>query len=184
MLITLALGILFFGSCFLLWYRISEKIPHVVAIHDDVITQRLHESSARLRIFLLHFKTFYKEEYYHNIFWNFLGKVFYKLHIFLLKIDNALVGLLKKVRAHNGFGGLFIDEQATQPQPSSEKEKTDVQIEIPTENYWKVLKNEATLPVRKPRKRHSEGVRMRTARTSAVRKTSVKSEISGEQNSI
>ena len=113
MLITLVFGILFFGSCFALWYRISQKIPEVVAIHDDVITQRLHEDSARLRIFLLHFKTFYKEAYYHNVFWNFLGKIFYKLHIFVLRIDNSLIGVLKKIRirggptpALSGFAGL------------------------------------------------------------------------------
>ncbi len=171
MLIDILLGIVFVGSCFALWYRLSEKIPQVVAIHDEVITQRLHENSARLRIFLLHFKTFYKEEYYHNLFWNFLGKVCYKLHIFVLKIDNALVGFLKKLRARDGLAGLSISEQDMDQQVAAEK---ITEVEKNADNYWSALKNEAATQVRTPRKRHIEGVRVRT------RKIKVKSEMAAD----
>ena len=163
MLITLALGIVFFGSCFALWYRLSEKIPQVVAIHDEVITQRLHENSARLRIFLLHFKTFYKEEYYHNLFWNFLGKVCYKLHIFVLKIDNALIGFLKKIRTRDGLAGLSVSEEDMHRQVAIEKVAETAKQ---TDSYWSALKNETTPPIRTPRKRHVEGVRARTRKDS------------------
>lgn len=170
MLITLALGIVFFGSCFALWYRISEKIPQVVAIHDEVITQRLHENSARLRIFLLHFKTFYKEEYYHNLFWNFLGKICYKLHIAVLRIDNALLGFLKKIRARGGLAGLSISEQNMDRQVAAGKL---AEVEKNAENYWSALKSEAAAQVRTPRKRHIEGVRPR------IRKSPAKQEMPG-----
>ncbi|MBI4224769.1 MAG: hypothetical protein HY617_00405 [Candidatus Sungbacteria bacterium] len=176
MLIDILLGIIFVGSCYMIWHRISEKIPQVVAIPDEVITQRLHENSARLRIFLLHFKTFYKEEYYLNLFWSFWGKVFYKLHIFVLRLDNYIISILKKIRARNGFSGLFISEQVTEtavPQKASiaDKKKSD--------GYWNVLKeNTPAASMRTVQKRSVEGVRVR------VRKTSAKTAVSREHNRV
>lgn len=171
MLIDILLGIIFVGSCFFLWYRISEKIPEVVAIHDEVITQRLHENSARLRIFLLHVKTFYKEEYYHNLFWNFLGKIFYKLHIFVLRIDNSLLGFLKKIRRRDGLVGLSVSEQEMHRQITAKK---IAEAKKSADSYWSALKNEATTHGRAPR-RHIEGVRVRT------KKIQVKSEMAGNR---
>ena len=174
MLITLAFGLLFFGSCFLLWYRISEKIPEVVAIHDDVITQRLHEDSARLRIFLLHFKTFYKEAYYHNIFWNF----------FVLKIDNSLIGLLKKIRTRggpapvlSGLAGLAASEQQMHEQTVVEK---IVEEEKKPVSYWSGLKEDAVATHSKTsRRRYIEKVRVRAPKstTGTARRVSVKSKL-------
>ncbi|MBI3443004.1 MAG: hypothetical protein HY007_04520 [Candidatus Sungbacteria bacterium] len=163
MFIDILLGIIFVGSSFTLWYRISEKIPYVVAIHDEVITQRLHENSARFRIFLLHVKTFYKEEYYRNLFWNFLGKIVYKLHIMVLRIDNALLGFLKKIRARDGLAGLSIGEQEMDRQVATEKIAV---AEKNTDNYWSTLKNEQSIQSRTPRKRHVEGVRTRARKIS------------------
>jgi len=173
MLIDIFLGIIFFGSCFALWYRVSEKIPHVVAIHDEVITQRLHENSARLRIFLLHFKTFYKEEYYHNLFWNFLGKVFYKLHIFILRLDNYIVLILKKIRAHNGYAGLFVREQTMQMKDSEAASAVEPKETI---DYWNMLKDDtaAAHHARTPRKRGVEGVRVHVRKSPAKSPSSIK----------
>lgn len=163
MVMDIALGIVFFGSICMLWYRMSEKIPQVIAIPDEVITQRLHEHSARFRIFLLHAKTFYKEEYYRNLFWNFLGKILYRLHIFVLRMDNGLIRLLKKVRAHNGFSGLFIGEQEMHGQAAIE---THIRTKRNPDAYWTALKDEiAAATNRTVRKRHVEGVRVRTRKT-------------------
>ena len=176
MLIDLFLGIIFLGSCFALWYRISQKIPEVIAIHDDVITQRLHENSARFRIFFLHFKTFYKEEYYRSIFWNFLGKIFYKIHILILRIDNSLIGVLKKIRTRGGLAGLAVSEQEMHEQAAPEIQAAD---EKKTANYWDALKeDDPTTHAQTQRKRHIEGVRMRT------RKTPVKSGLPEEKEEV
>lgn len=172
MLIDILLGIIFAGSSFALWCRISEKIPHVVAIHDEVITQRLHENSARFRIFLLHVKTFYKEEYYHNLFWNFLGKIVYKLHIMVLRIDNAFLRFLKKIRARDGLAGLSISEQDMDRQIAAEK---IILAEKNIGSYWSALKNEASAQSHTPRRRHIEGVRART------RRAPIKSEIAADR---
>ena len=180
MAINVLLGGAFFGSFFLLWYRISQKIPEIVAIHDEVITQRLHEDSARFRIFLLHVKTFYKEEYYQTIFWNCLGKVFYRVHIIVLRCDNYLIGLLKKIRTHGGLTGLSVSEQEMHERLTAKVQGGERRR---ARDYWSVLKDapsaqtthhaHAHAHARIPRKQPIEGVRVR------ARKVAVKAELRG-----
>jgi len=109
MIIDITLALIFLVSLFTLWYRISIKIPELVAIPDEVITARLEENSARIRLFLLRFKIFYREGQYKIIFWKFLGKVLYRLHIILLRLDNGISAMLKRIRERgvhlNGNGG-------------------------------------------------------------------------------
>ncbi len=93
----------FIGSAGVLWYRISQKIPELVAIPDEVITQCLHEDSARVRVFILNIKNYWREKQYREPLWRFCEKIIYRLHILLLRADNGTVGLLKKVRAASGL---------------------------------------------------------------------------------
>lgn len=104
-LIDLVFAIIFFVGVFGLWYRITQKIPELVAIPDQVITERLHEDSAQVRLFVLHLKTFYKEARYKDIFYGFLEKLLYKLHIVILRIDNAVVRVLKGVKTTGAING-------------------------------------------------------------------------------
>ncbi len=99
MVISLIFSSVFLVSGYLLWSLLSQKIPQLVAIPDQVITERLHEDSAKLRLFLLHFKTFYREKKYQHYLWRHLGKVLYRLHLILLKVDNGVATLLKSIRA-------------------------------------------------------------------------------------
>ena len=103
MIIGFSLLAVFLISVFMLWYRISEKIPELIAVPDQVIVERLHEDSAKIRIFMLDAKKWYKEKHYEQTFWNFCGKTLYKFHILLLRTDNGTVAFLKKVRAHGGI---------------------------------------------------------------------------------
>lgn len=102
MLIDLSLLLLFLTSFFLLWYRISLKIPELIAIPDQVITERLHEDSAKLRLFLLHIKSHWREKKYVPIFWKFSGKTLYRVHLFLLRTDNEIVRMIKNMKAKGG----------------------------------------------------------------------------------
>lgn len=65
------LVIVFIGSAGVLWYRLSQKIPELVAVPDEVIVQRLHEDSARVRVFLLNIKHWWREEQYREPWWRF-----------------------------------------------------------------------------------------------------------------
>jgi len=103
MVFDILLGLIFIAGAFALWYRISQKIPPLAAIPDRVITERLQEDSARLRFFLLHFRTFYREQYYHDIFWRFAAKALYRSHITLMRLDNLFVRLFQKVRVEKGI---------------------------------------------------------------------------------
>lgn len=98
MILNIVLAIVFVGSLSLFWYKVSLKIPHLVAVPDQVITQRLQEDSARLRLFLFHLRTYYREGGHKIAFWRFAGKAVYKIHLFLLRFDNRMVAVLQKIR--------------------------------------------------------------------------------------
>lgn len=109
MIIDLSLLAFFLVSLFLFWYRLSSKIPELIAIPDQIITERFHDDSSRLRLFLLHLKIYYREGKHKLIFWKFIGKTLQKLHLLLLRVDNMTVIVIQKVRAHgislNGSNG-------------------------------------------------------------------------------
>ena len=98
MILNIFLLGLFATSAALFWYRISIKLPELIAISDSVITKRLHEDSARFHLFLLHFRSYFGEGHYKRFLLRICGKFLYRIHIFVLKIDNALVDWLRKIR--------------------------------------------------------------------------------------
>lgn len=98
MIIDVILGLIFISSTFALWYSVSEKLPQLIAIPDRVITERFHEDSARLRLFILNIKTWYREQQHQEALWRIYIKILYRLHIFLMRLDNGIVELLKGVR--------------------------------------------------------------------------------------
>ncbi len=104
MFLNLFLTAIFLASAAGLWYFISLKIPELVAVSDGVIVERLHEDSARVRIFLLHFRTFYREGRYRIWLWRFCEKICWRVHIFILRSDNALVAILQKIHAAASAG--------------------------------------------------------------------------------
>lgn len=99
MLFDLTLILVGIGSTGVLWYRVSQKIPELVAIPDDVIIDRLHEDSARIRVFLLNARRYLREREYRPLFLQYAEKALHRLHILMLRLDNGTVLLLKKVRA-------------------------------------------------------------------------------------
>ncbi len=102
MLVDVILAVVFLASAAIFWYRVSLKIPELVAIPDQVITERLEEDSARLRLFLLKIKIYYREGKHKQVFWTFLAKLFYRIHLFLLRLDNGIVVWLKEIRTYGG----------------------------------------------------------------------------------
>ncbi len=119
MIINFILLLVFFASVFLLWYRVSQKIPELIAIPDQVITERLREDSAKIRLLVIHLRTLYQEKKIQRSLWNLWGKILYRIHIWVLRLDNGIAGSLKKIRAH----GVDINENgngAVQPEPQQE----------------------------------------------------------------
>lgn len=115
MLLNIFLAIFAIIGAGILWYRISHKIPELVAMPDEVIIARLNEDSAQVRIFLLHIGTFWREPRYQEAFWRFCEKTLYRAHIVLMRTDNALAMLLRRVRNHAGS----IAESIEPEEPSS-----------------------------------------------------------------
>lgn len=95
--------VIFCTSAIALWFRLSQKVPELVAIPDALIQQQLQEESAKLHLIILNFRTFWKERHFLDILLQFAAKLLYKIHIGLLRIDNRLVSLLQRMRVHGAF---------------------------------------------------------------------------------
>lgn len=105
LLIDITFVVIFLAGVLGLWYRVTQKIPELVAIPDQVIIEHLHEDSAKVRLFILHIKTFYQEAKYKEVFWKIVGKMLYKFHIVILRIDNSIVRALKKIKTAGILNG-------------------------------------------------------------------------------
>lgn len=133
-IIDIILVIIFIAGIVILWHRLSARIPELIAVPDQVITARLEEDSARVRLFIMHLKVYYREKRYEETFFRILGKAFYRVHIILLRLDNGVVNWLKKIRAKqgvNGGNGNGVLSSEILPKEVQEGDK-----------YWKSLKNE------------------------------------------
>jgi len=108
MIVDIILIAIFFTGALALWYLLSLKIPELVAIPDQVIAERLAEDSAKFRLFILNFKSFFREKRYKKLLLSFLGKLLYRFHIFILRVDNITVSLLKIMRENenNSLNGI------------------------------------------------------------------------------
>lgn len=98
MITYIFLATLFVASSGILWYLISQKLPELIAIPDHVITERLHEESAKFHIFLLHVRAFFREENYKKFAIQLTAKLLHRLHIFLMRVDNLVTTLLRRIR--------------------------------------------------------------------------------------
>ena len=122
MILNIILAILFVGSSGLLWLRVSERIPELIAIPDEVIIARLHEDSAGVRIFFLHFKTFWREGRYKILFWKFCEKFFYRVHIVLMRLDHRMMTLRHRIRtAGSDAAGEQADESMREIETSTDR---------------------------------------------------------------
>lgn len=135
MVVDTALILILIASLFILWYRISVKIPELVAIPDEVITARLEEDSARLRIFALRLKSYWKEGRYNEWLWKYFSKGLYRFHILLLRLDNWIITFLKTAKAHtevtNGNGsGEYWKQLQSQPASPAPKDNRIREVRV------------------------------------------------------
>ncbi len=97
--ILLALALAVCG--FLLWRRISQKIPELEIIPDQDLSVLLEENTAKIQRFFLHlfhFRSFYRERHYHEKVRAFGVKFLFRLHVFVLRMDNSIVRLMRRMR--------------------------------------------------------------------------------------
>ena len=99
------LGIIFVGSSFWLWYFVSQRLPRLVSIPDHVVTERLEAHSGKFRLFLLNFRVFWHKGEHWELLRSFIAKTLQKFHIVLLRLDNGVVALQKKLKQNENGGG-------------------------------------------------------------------------------
>ncbi len=143
----------FFVSSITLWYRLSQRIPELVAVPDEVVHAYIHEEISRRRSMVVSLiRAWYHDKSYREVFLHFCGKLLYKFHIILLKADNAVVGILKKVRV-NGFAAAASNGVNGGGSPER------------SETYWKDLRGNADVSTSPstsaPRSTRIEGVRFK-----------------------
>lgn len=101
MVINILLAIAFLISIYMLWKRISLKIPELILIPDQHISELLEENKAKLQRFFLHlfhFRSFYQKRHYHERARYVFGKFLYRVHIILLRFDNKIIEHMKRMR--------------------------------------------------------------------------------------
>jgi len=99
MILDFTFGLTFIGTLALIFGRIKPKFRELGAIPHETVIARLHENPSKIRIFLLHFRTLYHKRYHHLIVLDFFGKTTHRAHIRLMRLDNAVVRILKGIRA-------------------------------------------------------------------------------------
>lgn len=100
--ILLALACVF--SFYILWRRVSEKMPELELIPDQDLSILLEENTEKLQRFFLHlfhFRSFYRERHYHEKLRSFATKMLLKVHILVLRIDNGIVALTARLRVES-----------------------------------------------------------------------------------
>ena len=171
MYIDIILGLVFTASLYILWQRVTRKIPELAAIPDKEVSVLLEENTAklyRLILHVFHFRIFYRERHYQDKFWNFAVKVIFRVHILLLRLDNGLMGILKRIRINRegvepgnipgdyikqlrvpvSSEGEFPDERKNAMQEVRQRRRTDISKNrvVNTPGETSMLRPEAGLP--------------------------------------
>ncbi len=153
MILNFVLIAVFLTSISVLWYRLSQKIPELVAVPDDIIHEYIHGEIARRRSMIVSLiKAWYGNKSIQEIVLHSCGKVLYKFHIALLKADNAVVLVLKKVRVNGSAAA------------SSSGNNGNGATAERSETYWKDLKgdrDQENVSPHMPRNIRIEEVRMK-----------------------
>ena len=115
MYIDIFLALSFCISTYVLWQRISEKIPELTLIPDQDLSVLVEENTAKLQLFFLnlfHFRSFYRERHYHGKVRLIAAKLLYKIHIAILRFDNGIIRMIKRMRSGSEAAVPQSDERA------------------------------------------------------------------------
>lgn len=109
MTIDITLVIIFSASLSFVIYKASLKVPALVLIPDEVISERLRSDAAPLLKVLIRLRDLYRAHQIQTAFWKVVGKTLHRLHIVLMRTDNMVVSRLKKIREENGSAAVNIN---------------------------------------------------------------------------
>lgn len=111
-------GILFFVSGVFLWRFVRDRIWQALAIPDETILERFREDAKKNRLWTLPLKFLYEEVH----FWKFLrlyrAKIFYRVHIWLLRLDNRVLAKYNQLKS---AGEEAAEDSRTVPPGETEK---------------------------------------------------------------
>ena len=134
MYIDIFLGFVVVVSIYMVWKRITGKIPALILIPDRDLSELLEENTAKFQLFFLHlfhFRSFYRERHYHEKIRRIISKFIYKFHINLLRFDNSVLRLLKRVRSEHEYNGIsdHAGKQAEAMDSSQQKQTLEFNVQ-------------------------------------------------------
>ena len=91
-------GILFFGSGFYLWKFLRVHMPMARGIPDELILEWFREDAKKHKLWTLPLRPLYEEVEYREFFRTYRGRLLYRLHIGLLRLDNRILAKYNQLR--------------------------------------------------------------------------------------
>lgn len=101
MFIDITLIVIFLVSLGVLSFLVSRKLPHLATVPQEEIDRYLEERYRAVFVPFHRVKKFYNEERLLAAVLDYSGRFLHRLHIIVMRIDNGIVGLLKKVRSQS-----------------------------------------------------------------------------------
>lgn len=119
MVFNLVLALTFFASAAFFWRRVSRRLPDLRVIPEEAIARRLHHGTPRWYAAALRCRKLAEPRALKDFGAKFAGKILQRFHIILMRLDNGVVELTRRVRGANGVSvnGPVEDEK---PAPAAE----------------------------------------------------------------
>lgn len=105
------LGLLFIGSGYFLWKSLRGIIPQTLSVSDEVFMARFEEDAKHNLFWKALFRFYHGEIEYAVFFRRRLGRVLYRAHIMLLRLDNWVFAKYNRIRSTSGAEGDVRDSE-------------------------------------------------------------------------
>jgi len=105
------LGLLFLASAYALWKSLRGVIPQALSVSDEAFMARFEEDAKKNLFWKALFRFYHGEIEYAVFFRRRLGRVLYRSHIMLLRLDNWVFAKYNRVRSAGGESGTGESEE-------------------------------------------------------------------------
>lgn len=101
-MIDIVLIIIFLISLGALLILVSPKLPELAAVPQEEIDRYIDHRYGVVVVPYRRAKKFYEEGRWKSVAFDYCGRILHRLHIVLMRLDNGVVGILKRVRSRLG----------------------------------------------------------------------------------
>src|SRR3989344_8847141 len=91
-------GVVFVASGFYLWRFLRVHMPMAREIPDELILEWFREDAKKHKLWTLPLRPLYEKVKYREFFRTYRGRLLYRMHIGLLRLDNRIIAKYNQVR--------------------------------------------------------------------------------------